>query len=179
MRFDSWLVSVENKTRSIEIIYNDYITAPYNPCFKYIYCELFLQNNNRAIREYKIKNKKGFEEWVLSHKETYGRVGNLSRDLLDCRVSLKEKSIYCTKFIKHFNATQKQYAAEHFGTRYIDIRKLYNINTPLNLDIEIKGIQKISLHLMAHPCFHKFDAFIKDTILPDTSSLFRFQNQVM
>lgn len=114
-----------------------------NLSLQYLYCELFIRNYLSARYEYKRKgNRVGFENWVFSQIDTWGRTGNLSRDCVDSIVSIEEKYKYCKKIMR---------AHKNFKPGVFSLNEM--------------GVKRISLHLMAHPCFSGFHEFFNPPVI--------------
>lgn len=160
MRFDQWLLKHLDKPHGLGFIAYDFKIAPYNPLFKYRYCELFVKCYHYARYTHSQEPSKTlFKDWLMSRISCVGKDGNLARDVTDCFIDVEEKFKYCNRYVKYFGTAVRRYAGEG---------ALDDLKIPTNLNLSIEGVRRVSPHLMAHPCFHGFADFMS---LDDTFSL--------
>ena len=158
MRFDQWLLKHINKPYALGFIAYDFKVSPYNPLFKYKYCDLFVRCYHHARYEYdRAKSNLTFCDWILAYIDKEGKIGNLARDTIDCMVCIDEKFKYCKKYVRHFETCIYSYYRER-GVM------LEDLNIPINLDLKIEGVRRVSIHLMEHPCFQGFDKFLDEDL---------------
>ncbi len=153
MKFDQWLIKHKDKRFAVGWIAKEFIETGYDPFFKYRYCELFVRAYHYALYEYGRSGRNlKFDDWLFSKVLGWGKTENLSRDVIDCFTTAKEKYKYCKKYVRFFETCAKKYTG---GQKLY----LYSLELPLNLDSKIEGVRRVSLHLMEHPCFHGFNLF--------------------
>ena len=113
-------------------------------CFEYRYCELFVKCYSIAKRTHEKKYIKiDLDDWILSKRFEWGKIGNLARDCIASEVSPSVKYKYC---IKHYR--RKKFIKEAF-------------------DITGWEHTRITLELIAHPCYCGFDKYVPLDQLPD------------
>lgn len=153
MRFDQWLLKHIDAVGGLGHIAYDFKTTGYNPLFKYRYCELFVTCYVYARYQHRRSASiLSFNEWLFTKIESFGKEGNLARDIADCCIDAEEKYKYCKMHVRFFNTCLNRYTKASF-------KKLDRLDCPLNLDSPVEGVKRVSLFLIEHPCFSGFGIF--------------------
>ncbi len=113
-------------------------------CLEYRYCELFVKCYSIAKRAHeKSLSNLSIDNWIISKRLEWGRVGNLARDCIVSEVRPSVKYVYCNR---HYR--RKNFIKEAF-------------------DISGREHTRITLELIAHPCYCGFDKYVPLDKLPD------------